>query len=61
MGVILFSKAIASGIAGPVQAIENSKTVVYTVLCIVFLGQIPNLMQISGLVAGMIGVVSIVL
>lgn len=36
-GVVLFSKAIQCGIAGPVQAIENSKTVVQTILCIIFL------------------------
>jgi len=60
-GIILFSKAIQCGIAGPVQAIENSKTLVQTVLCIIFLGQIPTIMQISGLLTGMIGVISIVL
>jgi len=60
-GVILFSRALSCGIAGPVQAIENSKTVVQTVMCIVFLGQIPNLMQIFGLITGSIGVISIVL
>jgi len=30
-------------------------------MCIVFLGQIPNLMQILGLITGSIGVISIVL
>jgi drug/metabolite transporter (DMT)-like permease len=60
-GVILFSKAIQCGVAGPVQAIENSKTVVQTLLCIIFLGQIPTVMQIAGLLTGMIGVISIVL
>ena len=60
-GVIFISKAIQCGVAGPVQAIENSKTVVQTILCIIFLGQIPNLMQILGLVTGAIGVISIVL
>jgi len=44
LGIILFSKAIQCGIAGPVQAIENSKTVVHTLLCIIFLAEIPTVM-----------------
>lgn len=61
LGIILFSKAIQCGVAGPVQAIENSKTVVQTILCIIFLAEIPTLMQILGLLTGSIGVISIVL
>lgn len=61
IGVILFSRALSCGIAGPVQAIENSKTVIQTGMAIIFLGQIPNLMQIMGLVAGSVGVIMIVL
>ena len=43
-GVIFLSRALQCGIAGPVQAIENSKTVIQTLMCAIFLSQIPNLM-----------------
>lgn len=42
------------------QAIENTKVVVTTLMCVVFLAQIPNLMQIFGLCAGLFGVTVIV-
>jgi len=44
LGVIFFSRSLACGIAGPVQAIENTKTIVTTLLGAIFLSQIPNLM-----------------
>jgi len=44
LGLILYARALSSGSAGPVQAIENSKTIVQTVMAIIFLGQIPNTM-----------------
>ena len=59
-GVIFLSRALQCGIAGPVQAIENTKTVITTLMCVIFLNQIPNLMQIFGLLAGLLGVTVIV-
>jgi hypothetical protein len=44
MGVIFFSRSLQCGMAGPVQAIENSKTIVTTVMGAIFLSQVPNLM-----------------
>ena len=61
LGVIFLSRALQCGIAGPVQAIENSKTVVTTLMCAIFLSQIPNLMQLFGLITGLIGVAVIVI
>jgi len=60
LGVIFLSRALACGIAGPVQAIENTKVVITTLMCVIFLNQIPNLVQILGLCAGMLGVTVIV-
>ena len=37
VGVIFFSRALQCGIAGPVQAIENTKTIVTTLMCAIFL------------------------
>ena len=44
IGVIFFSRSLQCGMAGPVQAIENSKTIITTLMAAVFLSQIPNLM-----------------
>ena len=61
LGVICFSRGLVCGIAGPVQAIENSKTVVQTIMAAIFLAQIPNLMQFLGLASGLLGVTVIVI
>ena len=61
IGVIFFSRSLQCGNAGPVQAIENSKTIVTTLMGAIFLSQIPNLMQWFGLASGLIGVVVIVI
>ena len=60
LGVILFSRAIKIGKAGPVQSIQEAKAIVQTVLEIIFLSAKPNLLQIFGLIAGFVGVMIIV-
>lgn len=42
LGVIFFCRALKYGNAGPVQAIDNTKTIVQSVLANSFLQQIPN-------------------
>ena len=61
LGVIFFSRALYFGNAGPIQAIDNSKVIVQSTLAAVFLGQVPDLIQICGLVSGLLGVAVIVL
>ena len=61
MGVISFSRALKYGNAGPVQAIENAKAIVQTILTAIFVKQVPSILQILGLVAGLIGVTIIVI
>jgi drug/metabolite transporter (DMT)-like permease len=60
-GVIFFSRALQIGYAGPTQAIENTKTIVQSVMAAIFLGQIPSLIQIFGLISGLLGVTFIVI
>lgn len=60
-GVIFFSRALQCGFAGPTQAIENAKTIVQSVLAAILLGQIPSLIQIFGLISGLLGVAIIVI
>jgi uncharacterized membrane protein len=61
IGVIFFSRSLQCGMAGPVQAIENSKTIITTLMAAVFLSQVPTLMQWFGLVSGLVGVIVIVI
>ena len=61
IGVIFFSRSLQCGNAGPVQAIENSKTIITTLMAAIFLSQVPNVMQWFGLAAGLVGVVVIVI
>ena len=61
VGIISISYAISYGKAAPIQAIENSKVVVQTLLGIIFLDRIPNWIQTIGLVIGITGVLIIIL
>jgi uncharacterized membrane protein len=44
IGIISFSRALQHGKAGPVQAIENTKTIVQSMMAALILKQIPTLM-----------------
>ena len=59
--IVLFSRAVEFGKAGAVQSIQESKSVVQTVLEVLVMGSVPNAGQISGMVVGLIGVTVIVL
>ena len=61
LGVVFLGKGLQYGKAASVQAIENAKTIVQTILAVIFLGQIPNVVQICGLCTGLIGVFVIIL
>lgn len=61
LGVIFLGKGLQYGKAGSVQAIENAKTIVQTLMGVIFLGQIPNVVQICGLCTGLIGVFVIIM
>jgi len=54
------SKALKYGKAGPVQAIENSKTIVQTLEAIIILGQIPSFIQWMAIASGLVGIVIII-
>ena len=61
VGNITLGKGIQYGIAGPVEAIENSKVVVQTILVIIFQGKWPNILQYFGIATGFLGVSIIIL
>lgn len=48
-------KAIETGLGGPVQAITNLMSLVQMILVIIFMGQMPNLLQILGICIGLAG------
>ena len=59
-GIISLAVGLANGTAGPVQAIENQKTTVQTVLETAVQAHLPSGMQIGGLICGIVGVTVIV-
>ena len=61
LGLLFLTYAFRYAKAGNVMAIENSKNVIQTLIVIIIQGIVPNLMEISGLVLGMLGVAVIVL
>lgn len=60
IGVIALGKGLACGDGGPMQAIENQKTVVVTIITAIVYEKMPTVLQICGLVSGIIGVLFIV-
>ena len=61
VGNITLGKGIQYGIAGPVEAIENSKVVVQTIMVIIFDHKWPNILQYFGIATGVLGVSIIIL
>lgn len=60
IGVIFQGKALAIGAGGPVQALENQKVVVVTIVTAIVFQNMPTVLQICGLVSGIVGVMFIV-
>lgn len=60
VGIISLSVGLANGSGGPVQAIENQKTTVQTVLEAAVQAHLPTGLQFGGLAAGILGVTVIV-
>ena len=60
VGIISLSIGLANGSGGPVQAIENQKTTVQTVLEAAVQAHLPTGLQFGGLAAGIVGVTVIV-
>jgi len=60
IGVIFQGKGLAIGNGGPIQALENQKVVVVTIVTAIVYQNMPTLLQILGLVSGLIGVLFIV-
>merc|ERR1711990_310619 len=60
VGIISLSVGLQNGSGGPVQAIENQKTTVQTVLEAAVQAHMPTGLQFSGLAAGILGVTVIV-
>ena len=60
IGVIALGKGLAVGNGGPMQAIENQKTVIVTIITAIAYERMPTVLQICGLVSGIIGVLCIV-
>ena len=61
VGVIALGKGLACGNGGPMQAIENQKTVVVTIITAIVYQRMPTVLQICGLVSGIVGVLCIVI
>lgn len=60
IGVIALGKGLACGNGGPMQAIENQKTVVVTIITAIVFQRMPTVLQICGLCSGIVGVLFIV-
>merc|ERR1719487_2902464 len=60
IGVIALGKGLACGNGGPMQAIENQKTVIVTIITAIVDQKMPTILQICGLVSGIVGVLFIV-
>lgn len=60
IGVIALGKGLACGNGGPMQAIENQKTVIVTIITAIVYKKMPTVLQICGLVSGIVGVLFIV-
>lgn len=60
IGVIALGKGLACGNGGPMQAIENQKTVVVTIMTAIIYQRMPTILQICGLLSGIVGVLCIV-
>lgn len=60
IGVIALGKGLACGDGGPMQAIENQKTVIVTIITAIVYQRMPTGLQIAGLVSGIVGVLFIV-
>lgn len=61
LGVIFIGRGISHGNGGPVSAIENSKSVVQTIWAMLWMKFVPSGLQIAGLIAGLVGVIFIVI
>lgn len=59
-GIISLSIGLKYGTAGPVQAVENQKTTIQTLLEAAVQRNLPTIIQWGGLAAGIIGVTIIV-
>ena len=55
VGTFLINYAISVGIAGPASAMANLAAVTQTILDYFLLGQVLNIMQIFGLIVGLLG------
>ena len=61
LAAICINTALSLGRAGPVQALENLKTIWQVILTIATQGITPNYIEIIGCVLGLVGLVVIVL
>lgn len=60
IGVIALGKGLAVGNGGSMQALENQKTVIVTIITAIVYERMPTILQICGLVSGIVGVLFIV-
>ena len=58
-GFIFANHATTTGYAGPAAALISIQTIIHTLLSAIFLGQVPNMMQIIALIIGLTGSLSI--
>jgi drug/metabolite transporter (DMT)-like permease len=61
LGLFALAYAYRHAKAGNIMAIENSKGVIQTLTVVIIEGLIPNGLEISGVVVGLLGVLFIVL
>ena len=60
LAVVSISYGLKNGTVASVQALENQKAVVLTVIIAIVKKKVPNGLQIGGLVAGLVGVLILV-
>ena len=58
--IVLFSRSIEYGTAGAVQSIQETKSIIQTILEIIVVSNMPNISQIIGMLLGFVGVVFII-
>ena len=57
IGTLLMIYSSTHGLAGPTSAMVQSQGIVHVLLCALFLGLIPSMLDILGLVCAIIGAI----
>ena len=55
LGVVFMNRALILGYSGPVFALCNTQVIIQTILNVIFLGQVPSIIEIIAAIIGIIG------